>query len=318
MSAPSPEPPLSWLPVRKLSSGALVPALAFGVGSDWFRGAKGSEPLRRAIVAALDAGWRHLDDAEMYANELDVGAAIQEWRAKTGAPRTELCITSKVLSSIEDGTGIEAACRRTLTNLGLEYLDVYLLHAPFRRADASPLPQSLAELWRQMEALVAAGLVRSIGVSNFRVCDLKVITESSPTILPALNQVEMHPRLLQPRLFAACAALGITMGAFGPLVPLTKGGCCEAGATDGLSVALAAAAEAHGVSPAQVLLAWSLGAGAVTVTTTSNPARLAEALTTARSVHLSPGEFSAISAAGGSAAPLRTYWNKLQVDWDKE
>lgn len=306
-------------PCATLSSGYTIPALAFGVGSEWFKGVKGSEPLRVAIGSALDAGFRHIDDAEMYENESDVGYSIQQWLTKTGTPRSALFITSKILSSIEAGIGIEAGCRRTLAKLGLEYLDLYLLHAPFRRADASPLPESLPVLWQQMEALVTAGYVRSIGVSNFRVCDMRAILESRPRIIPAINQVERHPLLAQPCLMAACTSAGTTISAYAPLLPLTKGLCCTPGtATTALSTTLLAVAAAHAVSPAQVLLVWSVQSGVVTITTTSNPARMAEAIATVRTLRLSEDEMAAITAAGAAEAPVRAYWHTLPVDWQQE
>ena len=302
----------------RLSSGHMMPCVGFGIGSAWYKGARGSEPLRAAIRAALDAGFRHIDDAEMYSNEVDVGEALRDWLTTSGVPRSELFVTSKVLASIEAGESVDVACRRTLHNLGLEYIDLYLLHAPFRRADAGPLPLPLPTLWAAMEALVHAGLVRSIGVSNFRPCDLAEIFAARPAIPPAINQVERHPRLRQPLLTAACAADRITLAAYGPLVPLTRPG---PGSDSVAAIAAAiAAARGGGVTPARVLLAWALRApgashgSAVVVTTTSSPERMADALA-AGSLELTDAEVGALDAAGAAVASLRAYWGSLKVDW---
>lgn len=254
----------------------------------------------------------------MYGNEADVGAAIHEWCAETGVPRSELFVTSKVIASIEAGETVAAACRRTLRNLGLDYLDLYLLHAPFRRVDAGPLPSSLPELWASMEELVRSGLVRSIGVSNFRPCDLAEIAAARPAIPPAINQVERHPCLRQPALADACLAAGIALAAYGPLVPLTRPG--QGGDAVAAAALTIAGLRGGGVTAARVLLAWALQAprgplgSAVAITTTSSPERMADALA-AGSLQLTADELKTLHAAGDSAPPVRAYWGSLKVDW---
>ena len=302
-------------PSVRLSSGFYIPALGFGIGSAWYKGSRGSEPLRSAIVSALNAGFRHIDDAEMYENEADVGAAIKEWCSTSGVSRSSLFITSKVLPSIEAGESVEAACRRTLANLGLDYLDLYLLHAPFRRADAGPLPLTLSELWQGMEKLVSAGLVRSIGLSNFRPVDIAEILAGPHSITPAINQVERHPRLRQPRLVEVCSAAGIVLAAYGPLVSLTRPDPMG----EPVAAAAAAIAAAHGgsVTPSRVLLAWALRSGSgggVAVTTTSSPARMADALAAA-TLPLSAAEVAQLESAGDATPSKRAYWGALKVDW---
>lgn len=305
-------------PSLRLSSGHSIPCIGFGVGSAWFRGARGSEPLRKAIRDALNAGFRHIDDAEMYGNEVDIGAAIREWCAESGVPRSEIFVTSKVLAAVEAGETVDAACRRTLGNLGLDYLDLYLLHAPFRRADGGPLPLPLPVLWASMEGLVTAGLVRTIGVSNFRPCDLEEIAAARPTIPPAINQVERHPCLRQPALADACKASGIALAAYGPLVPLTRAG--QGTVSVAAAAAAIAASRGGGVTAARVLISWALHApqgklgSAVAVTTTSSPERMADALA-ASCLQLTSEEVGSLDAAGDAAPPLRAYWGSLKVDW---
>lgn len=301
-------------PQLTLASGHSIPAVGYGAGTTWFKGAKGEEALRDAVVVALDAGFTHIDDAEMYENEAAVGAGIRQWLEKTGRPRSELFVTSKVLGSIRRD-GIEAGCRRTLASLGLEYLDLYLMHAPFSptgEAFETPLPA----LWAQMEGLVAAGLVRSIGVSNFRVADLKAILAGA-AIKPCLNQVELHLRLQQPRLAAFCAEQGVVMAAYGSLVPITAQDAKEEGGAGApVRAAVEAVAAAHSVGPEQVLLARNLQRGIVCITTTTKPERLGNFLD-APKVTLTASELESLEAAG-AAAPLRTFWDKATVDWEAE
>ncbi len=202
-----------------------------------------------------------------------------------------------------------AACRRTLANLGLDYLDLYLLHAPFRR-DGTSFAVPLPALWREMEALVSDGLVRSIGVSNFRRCDLAAISAGA-RIGPAVNQVERHLCLRQPALARACADAGVALAAYGPLVPLTRAGA------PAVAAAAAGIAAARGVTPHQVLLAWSLAAGVITLTTSSDPARMRQSLA-ALDLRLSADELAALDSAGEQSPPMRAFWTHLpaSVDWD--
>ena len=156
----------------------------------------------------------------MYENEVSTGKGIAAWLASSGQPRSALFVTSKVLNSIDTEGGIAAACRRSLANLGLDYVDLYLMHAPFKQS-GEPFAQSLSDLWKDMETLVADGLVKSIGVSNFRVCDIAEVLATA-SIPPAINQVERHPCLPQENLFYKCTLGGITLAAYGPLCPLIK------------------------------------------------------------------------------------------------
>ena len=225
------------------------------------------------------------------------GEALQEWLSKHAVPRERLHITGKVLSVDAEG-GVEAVCRRSLHALGCDYLDLYLVHAPFQR-DGSPFATSLPEVWRQMEALVDKGLVKAVGVSNWRVCDLQAIYEGAQ-IKPCCNQIEAHPYLQQPLLADYCAERKITLCAYAPLAPLTKvpGGPVDAPVN--------ASAAAHGKTPAQILLRWCLQTGKVPITTTSRPERLVE-YKGAFGFELSAGKVAAISEAG-KQSPRRLYW----------
>ena len=287
--------------VPPLHSGvALMPKIGYGVGTAWLRsvGSEREAALEGAIVEALRAGFRHVDDAELYGNERATGAAIARWVREGGGARSELYVTQKVIKIDE---GVVEACRRSLEAMGLAYFDLYLLHAPCAYS-GEPLRDGLLAAWEQMERLVDEGLSRAIGVSNFQIADLEEIYEAARH-KPACNQVEAHPYLQQPALGAWCAARGIALTVYAPQASLTKpelrGGPVDA--------VVEAEAARLGASPSQLLLAWALHAGAhAVITTTSKAERMAESLRAA-DLPLPPTCVEAIRCAGRQA-PRRTYW----------
>ena len=292
------------LALLTLSSGATIPSLGYGVGTAWYKCSLDDSKrgaLKASVKAALTAGFRHLDEAELYQNEEATGEALQEWlEAHPDVPREQLFITSKVMSVDE---GIEAVCRKSLQAMGCDYFDLYLIHAPFQREAGAPFATPLADAWAQMESLVEKGLVRSIGVSNWRVVDLAEIFDGA-RIKPCCNQIEAHPYLRQPTLERWCAERHILLTAYAPLAPLTR----EALAGGPVDAPVAAAAAAHDATPAQVLLRWSLQTGHGIITTTSKPDRLAEYLAVT-TFELTEAEVAAISAAGATS-PTRFFWTQ--------
>jgi hypothetical protein len=168
------------IPTLTLANGAQMPQLAFGTGTTWFEGdaaadlavdvvagaASEESQLHKCVRAALDAGYRHLDCAEMYGTEMKVGQALARWLDETGTSRADVFVTSKIWRNCDD---VGKACRSSLERLGLEHLDLYLLHTPvsfmtFVDDDKDVVQQ---RVWRAMEQLVEDGLVKAIGVSNF-------------------------------------------------------------------------------------------------------------------------------------------------------
>jgi diketogulonate reductase-like aldo/keto reductase len=231
-----------------LAGGIAVPRLALGV----FRAGAGTA-TRDAVLAALRVGYRHIDTAAVYGNEAEVGEAIRE----SGIPRDEVFVTTKLWNDDHGYDATLRACDRSLAALGLDYLDLYLVHFP--------VPGNRLATWRAMEALQKAGRTRAIGVSNFMPRHLDELLAGAE-IAPAINQIEIHPFLQQRAVVERCRAANIAVAAYSPL---TKGRRLA-------DPALAAIAQRVNRTPAQVLLRWSLQKGFVVVAKSAAPARIEE------------------------------------------
>ncbi len=238
------------VPTIRLNNGVTIPQFGFGVFQI---------PPRDTVAAvrvALEAGYRHLDTAQMYGNEAEVGRAI----AESGIPRDEIFVTTKLNN---DGHGADAATGafdESLRRLGLDHVDLFLIHWPRPREDR------YVETWTAFEKLAADGRARAIGVSNFTVEHLERLASETATV-PAVNQVELNPRFAQPELRAYHAAHGIATEAWGPI---GQGGDLL---DDGLLTALA---ERHGRSPAQIVLRWHVQRGNIVFPKSVDPGRIRE------------------------------------------
>jgi diketogulonate reductase-like aldo/keto reductase len=201
------------------------------------------------VRSALDIGYRLIDTAAFYGNEREVGRAIKN----SGIPRDEIFVTTK----LHPGRffGAEEAFHASLGSLALDYIDLYLIHWPFLR---------VVELWRALEKVYKQGFARAIGVSNFRIRDLKKINGAS--VLPMVNQIELHPFLYRKDLISYCASNGIAVEAHSPL---THGKRMN-------DPRIAAIAASYGRSIAQILIRWSLQHGAVVIPKTTHRRRLEE------------------------------------------
>lgn len=296
-----------FMPAYKLTGtgGVNLPAIGFGTGTVWFKG-NNQEKFQEAIHAALDAGFRSLDSAEMYGNEVAESKAIHSWLTANNVPRKHLTITSKVLASIDAEGGVEAACRRSLKNTGLDYFDIYLMHAPFNR-DGSAFSRSLREVWSDMEKLVDDGLCRAIGVSNWRICDLEEIYKTA-RIKPVVNQVEHHPHLQQLDLVKWQKDHGILLQAYAPLKTLTH----EKLRDGPVAKIISAIAARRGYNAEVVLLKWALQGGKAIVTTSRNRDRVKTLLSVPSSAPLNSEEMAAINKAG-QAQQFRGHWTHISV-----
>jgi aldehyde reductase len=230
---------------------------------------------------ALDAGFRHFDCAERYRNESQVGEALQAGCAAEGIAREDIFVTTKLWNSNHRPERVEPAFLASLGRLGLNYLDLYLIHTPFAFQpgdDQDPRDENgnviydrgvtLFDTWRAMESLVDHGKCRAIGLSDITLDGLLPIYESA-RIKPAVVQVESHPYLPETELLEFCKKNGVVFLAFAPLGHGTRPGPIE----DPVITAIAARV---GKTPAQVLLAWAVQRGTALLTTPRTPARAKE------------------------------------------
>ncbi|WP_017595686.1 aldo/keto reductase [Nocardiopsis potens] len=235
-----------------LNNGVEMPQLGFGVWQ------VPDDEAQSAVAEALRVGYRSIDTAKVYRNEAGTGRALRE----SGIAREELFVTTKVWN---DDHGRDRALRAfdaSLERLGLEYVDLYLIHWPVPEQDA------YVETWKALERIHAEGRAKAIGVSNFTEATLGRLLASADTV-PAVNQIELHPRLAQEKMRALNAEHGIATEAWSPL-----------GQGKGLldEPVLAGIAAKHGRTAAQVVLRWHLQLGNVAIPKSVTPARIAENL----------------------------------------
>ncbi len=226
-------------PTFTLNDGAALPAI--GLGTVSMSGPDGVAAMREAIRI----GYRLLDTAVNYGNEQEVGEAVRT----CGVPRDEIAVTSKIPGRHHGYDDAIRSTHESLERLGLDYLDLHLIHWPNPSQDRYP------ETWRALVDLREQGLVRSIGVSNFTEAFLDRIIEDTG-VTPAVNQIELHPYFPQPQMRAVNAERGIVTESWSPL------GKRQAPFGE---PPIAAAAEAHGVTPAQVILRWHHQLGALPI-----------------------------------------------------
>ncbi|WP_040601156.1 aldo/keto reductase [Patulibacter medicamentivorans] len=239
---------MTQIPTIPLNSGTSIPQVGFGVFQ------VPAEETEAAVLTALEAGYRSIDTAAAYRNETAVGAAIKA----SGIPREELFVTTKLWNADQ---GAEEALRAfdvSLGKLGLTYVDLYLIHWP------APGKQLYVETWQALEKVQAEGSSRAIGVSNFQTHHLREILESSD-VVPAVNQIELHPRLAQAELRAFHAEHGIVTEAWSPLA---QGAVLN-------DPTITSIARAHGRTPAQVVLRWHVQLGNVVIPKSVTPERIA-------------------------------------------
>lgn len=239
---------LSLASTRQLSNGVAIPRLGLGT----YKAGEGLE-VQDQIAAAIDIGYRGIDTARIYGNEEGVGRAV----AASGVPREELFIASKVWNDDQGYGPTLAAFDRSMRRLGLDVLDLYLVHWP--------QPPHMRDTWRAMEELYASGRVRAIGVCNYLVHHLEEMLTYA-TVMPMVDQVEHHPGLQQPALREWCAANGIVMQAWAPVMRGRVFAMPE----------LVEIGSAHGRSAAQVSIRWILQHDVVTIPKSVHVERLRE------------------------------------------
>ena len=259
--------------------GALMPAVGLGTfGSD----AVDAHTVADSVGGAVRLGYRHLDCARVYGNEAQIGRALRRLDAD-GIGRDQLWITSKVWNDRHHD--VERSCEDSLRDLGVDHLDLFLVHWPFpnhhepgvdvgsRDHDAQPyVHEQYMDTWAQMERLVDRGLVRSIGTSNMTVPKLERVVADA-RIAPVANEMELHPHFQQPELFAWCVERGIQPIGFSPLgSPGRPERARTAEDSDPMSdPVVRALAESHGVHPASICIAWAVQRGQVPIPFSTNP-----------------------------------------------
>lgn len=235
-----------------LHNGVTMPYLGLGV----FKVEDGPEVVQ-AIKAAIKIGYRSIDTAAIYGNESSVGQGIREGLAEHGLTRDQLFVTSKVWNADLGYESTIAAYEASLAKLGLDYLDLYLIHWPVQG--------KYVEAWRALETLYKEGRVKAIGVSNFQIHHLEDVM-STGTIIPMVNQVELHPLLAQTDLHDFCKKHDIQLEAWSPLM---QGQLLD-------NPTLKAIAERYGKSIAQVILRWDFQRGIVTIPKSTKEQRILE------------------------------------------
>jgi alcohol dehydrogenase (NADP+) len=246
-----------------------------------------------AVREAIRIGYRHIDCAMVYGNEVEIGNAIRDAIGERQVVREQLWITSKLWCNAHGRENVASALTKTLKDLSLAYLDLYLIHWPIAVKPGARSPLSAADFlsaaeaplqatWEGMEAAVHAGLARHIGVSNFSVKKLRELIGQCK-IKPEVDQVELHPLLQQPELVGFCAAQGIHMTAWAPLGSPDRPATVKAPGAPVLldNPVIKSIAQSLGCTPAQVLIAWHVQRGISTIPKSVTPSRLRENLAAA-------------------------------------
>ncbi len=232
----------------KLNNDVRMPILGLGV----YQSPPG-RVTRNAVNFALRIGYRHVDTARIYGNEADVGEAVRE----SGVPREDLFVTTKLWNSDQGYDSTLRACEASLKRLGLDYLDLYLVHFP--------VPDVRKESWRAMETLLKKGRCRAIGVSNFTIRHLEELIEESH-VIQSVNQVEFHPFLYQKELLKYCQNRGIQVEAYSPLA---RGERLK-------HPRIISLATKYSKTPAQLMIRWGIQHGLVVIPKSTREERIRE------------------------------------------
>jgi 2,5-diketo-D-gluconate reductase A len=270
-----------------LNNGVEIPQIGFGVFQIPADGAQ------QAVEAALAAGYRHIDTAAAYNNEEGVGAGI----AASGVPRDEIFVTTKLRNGNQGTDSVKREYDGSRKKLGLDVIDLYLIHWP------SPARDLYIDSWKTMESLYGDGQIRAIGVSNFLKPHLdRLIAETD--IVPAVNQIEIHPTFQQRDVVAEIRSHGIIQEAYSPLGQ----------ATYLHEPAVASIAERLGVTAAQVVLRWHLQAGTILIPKSEKPARMAENIDIL-GFELGADDVAAIDALDVADAGGRIGGDPMTAEW---
>ncbi|KAH7027478.1 aldo-keto reductase family 1 member E1 [Microdochium trichocladiopsis] len=268
----------------KLNSGYMIPQLQLGLYM-----MSGREVLS-AVPHALDLGYRGFDSAQMYHNEREAGRAITSWLKNTTAwTRGDIFYTSKLASNSEDYDEVRRSITRSVEACGLGYIDLFLLHSPHGG------PTARLESWRAVEDAIAAGEVRSGGVSNYGVKHIQELMSANPKILPSVNQIEVHPFNTQASIRKVCFDFNIVVEAY---APLARGMRMQ-------HPVVVQLARKYGCTVAQLFVRWSLQHGLVALPKSTKAARMAE-----------NAEVNGFEISEADMATMDALDEHLVTDWD--
>lgn len=296
--------PFLCVPRHRMPQGT-IPVVGLGTfGSDHVN----HDQVAEAVLGAAEVGYRHFDCAEVYGNEAEIGKSLEQIQ-RSGVRREDLWINSKVWNNHHAPADVVAACERSLSNLRLDYIDLYLVHWPFpnfhppgctvesRSPDARPyIHGNYMKTWEAMEGLLARGLVRNIGTSNMTIPKLKLLLRDA-SVRPAANEMELHPHFQQPELFEFVVSHGMLAIGYSPL---GSPGRPERDRTPEDTVdiedpVVTAIAQAHGIHPALVCIKWAVQRGQVPIPMSANPRNYTANLRAAAEDPLTPAEMAALA-----------------------
>ncbi|KAI0687942.1 Aldo/keto reductase [Cerioporus squamosus] len=307
------------IPSFTLNTGHKMPSVGMGC---WLGPSGGGDVVEQMCKTALELGYRHIDTAYGYFNEEKVGKAIRE----SGVPRSEIFLTTKLPN--HHHARVAESLQESLDKLGVDYVDLYLMHWPQAYgADNKPIPYgqspTFVETWKDMEKLLGSGKVRAIGVSNFSVKLLETLLEEA-SVVPAANQVELHPCLPSFELKAYCEGKGIVLTAYSPLGRPKEYDGKPVFLTDEDVVRIS---KAHNATPGQVALSWGVQRGTIVIPKSENPERIKQNITLIKLtdedmaaldvIHKKPGMHRSLLRYHSNSADGTVFgWTYEQMGWN--
>ena len=315
------------IPKRKLHTGDEIPVIGLGTfGSD----VVSAQHIANAVRGAAEVGYRHFDCAAVYGNEKEIGTALKDVMA-SGLAREDLWITSKLWNDKHAPQNVIPAFEKSLSDLGLEYLDLYLIHWPFpnyhapgvdvrsRDHNAKPyIHENYLKTWRQLETLVDRGLVRNIGTSNMTRAKLELLLRDA-RIKPAVNEMELHPHFQQPELFEYVVSKEIVPVGFSPVGSPNRPArdTTPEDTSPTWDPVIERIAKRLGVHPAVVCIKWAVQRGQVPIPFSTNPKHYFANLQGVVSEPLSSEDMDAIKAVDKNCRLIKgqVFLWKEQQDW---